>query len=381
MDRSTGPCPTRLHWSASHELRHTLSTATAPIVLEGAFDDWAIRAWTPEKLTQACGELEVVLRIGKRQEGCIPRESECIPHRCRLAELCDWMSRQGGCIHAATGANCHSLCALNRDAFFAYLDYKYFHEIFAEHPEMRDEAVNWAALGPVSGGVAPAESVLWVGSPGAATGLHKDCYGGNLVAQVFGEKEWTLFPPEATSALRPTRIPYEESSVYSQMSARQVQAMGGLRVRLQPGELLHVPHHWWHQVACVTPSVSVNVWVPHKDDGIERVGEGLVKVVLSALMGAGSEGGSPESDEQQGWLNPNEEAEPLPACLDLLSAAVGQLLRDEGGASEHEGSSGDGRAEGVTSKDVFLALTHPEVIKCAREALMEQIRGRVASGD
>jgi len=34
---------------------------------------------------------------------------------------------------------------------------------------------------------------------------------------VFGRKQWILFPPSDTSFLYPTRLPYEESSVFSQV--------------------------------------------------------------------------------------------------------------------------------------------------------------------
>ena len=38
------------------------------------------------------------------------------------------------------------------------------------------------------------------------------------MAQIYGQKKWTLFPPEETPKLYPTRIPYEESSVFSQVN-------------------------------------------------------------------------------------------------------------------------------------------------------------------
>ena len=65
-----------------------------------------------------------------------------------------------------------------------------------------------------------------MGSRGAHTPCHQvrsslsptslqDTYGTNLVAQVEGSKTWLLFPPSQGNLLSPTRIPYEESSVYS----------------------------------------------------------------------------------------------------------------------------------------------------------------------
>lgn len=77
---------------------------------------------------------------------------------------------------------------------------------------------------------------FWFGSKGAHTSAHFDSYGCNIVVQVYGRyntkciltqkfseptqkssfklfsKSWLLFPPN--ERLSPTRIPYEESSVY-----------------------------------------------------------------------------------------------------------------------------------------------------------------------
>lgn len=40
------------------------------------------------------------------------------------------------------------------------------------------------------------------------------------VAQLHGKKRWLLYPPADTANLYPTRIPYEESSVFSRVDAR-----------------------------------------------------------------------------------------------------------------------------------------------------------------
>lgn len=58
-------------------------------------------------------------------------------------------------------------------------------------------------------------------------------------------KRWHLFPPEDTAKLYPTRIPYEESSVFSQVAVlhpdlRRFPAFHGASehiVTLQPGQV------------------------------------------------------------------------------------------------------------------------------------------------
>ena len=47
----------------------------------------------------------------------------------------------------------------------------------------------------------------------------------SCVMQVFGSKEWLLFPPEAAHKLRPSRVPYEESSVYSSCTQSELKML------------------------------------------------------------------------------------------------------------------------------------------------------------
>jgi hypothetical protein len=62
-------------------------------------------------------------------QDCIPRESECFNHRCRLSDFCEWVVAVEGCEHLTSGEPCHELCSLSQDSFFGYLDYKYFHKV------------------------------------------------------------------------------------------------------------------------------------------------------------------------------------------------------------------------------------------------------------
>lgn len=88
-------------------------------------------------------------------------------------------------------------------------------ELFRDFPHLR-RSVKWDSFGfPQRSGD---ESTIWIGSAEASTPCHVDTYGCNLVAQIYGQKKWTLFPPEETPKLYPTRIPYEESSVFSEVN-------------------------------------------------------------------------------------------------------------------------------------------------------------------
>ena len=46
------------------------------------------------------------------------------------------------------------------------------------------------------------------------------------------------------------------------------------QVTLEPGDVLYVPHHWWHHVVTTSSwSVSVNTWVPGPQDDRCRLAE------------------------------------------------------------------------------------------------------------
>ena len=154
-------------------------------------------------------------------------------------------------------------------------------ELFADSDEAL-AGVKWSMYGLDEGGDG---STFWLGTAGAGTQLHYDTYGWNLVAQIFGRKKWTLFAPRDTPLLYPTRVPYEESSVFSQVNARHPDSVRHpefsravpYEVELGPGDVLHVPRHWWHAVESLDTSIAINLWSPHPLDAQERVREALVR--------------------------------------------------------------------------------------------------------
>lgn len=113
------------------------------------------------------------------------------------------------------------------------------------------------------------EITLWLGSAGAHTSCHYDTYGRNVVVQVHGRKRWILFSPD-TPNLQPSRVPFEESSVYSSrtfFSPKNPQEYQDIAdfayvVDLSPGDVLIVPPQWWHYVEALEDSLSFNAWIP-----------------------------------------------------------------------------------------------------------------------
>ena len=56
------------------------------------------------------------------------------------------------------------------------------------------------------------DACLWIGSTGSETKLHRDAYGWNCVAQLYGRKLWRLAPKN--SSIMPTRIRTGYSQFY-----------------------------------------------------------------------------------------------------------------------------------------------------------------------
>ncbi|XP_008558350.1 HSPB1-associated protein 1 isoform X1 [Microplitis demolitor] len=172
-----------------------------------------------------------------------------------------------------------------------YFDYKYMHEWFDDKPEIL-EAVDWKLFGFDKSG---RDSTLWIGSKGAHTNCHQDTYGCNLIAQLHGRKEWLLFPPDSGAELKQTRIPYEESTIYSKLNffsptRDDLVAMKRINknaksIVLEKGQVLFVPRGWWHYVESLDFSISVNVWLPLESDNEGRLKEAIVKFLMTKSEG------------------------------------------------------------------------------------------------
>lgn len=130
---------------------------------------------------------------------------------------------------------CNPLLAYPRTEYWVYADYKHMSQLCSSCPELL-AAIDWAEFGfEGRGGEA---STMWLGCEGSFTPCHFDTYGCNLVAQLWGQKRWLLYPPwvsgphkhavprlHSTAALPqeslklcPTRVPFEESSVFSSIN-------------------------------------------------------------------------------------------------------------------------------------------------------------------
>lgn len=140
----------------------------------------------------------------------------------------------------------------------AYADYKYFRDVFSTFFEAScgPSVTNWADLMSQLGirlssskSISDDHATLWISSYGAHTPLHLDTYGCNIVVQLKGSKRWCLYETAPGESLR---IPYEESSVYSNADPRAGNCRApDVDVTLEEGDVLFVPRHWWHFVETV----------------------------------------------------------------------------------------------------------------------------------
>lgn len=107
---------------------------------------------------------------------------------------------------------------------------------------------------------------LWIGPAGTVSAVHFDL-AHNLFAQVAGRKRFTLFEPAQSPLLH--YPDYEQSGVqfcgidveqpdlarYPRFKAARPRV-----VEIGPGEMLFLPHSWWHHVRSLEPSISLSTW-------------------------------------------------------------------------------------------------------------------------
>ncbi|XP_051170408.1 HSPB1-associated protein 1 isoform X2 [Leptopilina boulardi] len=228
---------------------------------------WDILKWDMETLSEKIGEKILPFRSGYKARTTKPQWE--VKNRVEWMTMKAFMNKKDSCN-------------------WYYFDYKYMHDWCKDCPEILN-SLSWNTFGFNLSGE---DSTIWIGNEGAHTNCHQDSYGCNLVAQIHGQKEWILFPPEATENLRPRRVPYEESTVYSSINLyspsleeeNQIKNISGVRiVTLQPGEVLFIPKGWWHYVESLNLSVSINVWLPLETDCKARLEESLVKLMINEI--------------------------------------------------------------------------------------------------
>lgn len=119
---------------------------------------------------------------------------------------------------------------------------------------------------------------LYIGGKGSSFPvLHYDGAGTHaFLMQIYGQKEFILYPPEQEPYLYPSKDKINLSTVNS-IDNPDLQRFPlfakakAIRFVLQPGELLFIPSHWWHTTKMLSPCISVSANVLNDSNWHELV--------------------------------------------------------------------------------------------------------------
>jgi len=239
------------------------------------------------------------------------------------------------------------------EAFWAYADYKHLAELLRGHDEVLQRVLGATPWEHTFGRPSKKPdgtplTTLWVNSAGAQTQCHYDTYGDNIVVQVSGCKRWTLYPASSTPLLYPTRVPFEESSVFSAVNVAcpnlhihpKFRSARPVRVTLRPGDALYVPRHYWHFVEGIEDAVALNLWSPRREDVEERVCEAMTRTVFTAAHTMLRRIPSASRDLHFA-VNPTEELWAPGDTMDALQSALMSRLTGSAATFVMDNRSGD----------------------------------------
>lgn len=103
----------------------------------------------------------------------------------------------------------------------------------------------------------------WIGPAHARTGLHYD-YLDNLAVQIVGRKRFYLVRAGTVERMHAVASKYDSWARLASCTAQELAANTNANanaegdffvVDLEPGDVLHVPAGWWHEVLNLTPSI------------------------------------------------------------------------------------------------------------------------------
>ena len=260
---------------------------------------WNCIDWKLEDWSNSLKNDPMKIRLGKLESnsGEPQWESTCSISYLKFDDLVKWSYGERSCT-TTSGEE------ITSETHWAYYDYIYMSSL--NNVDFLKQQVSWDSFG--FAGRNADKSSLWIGTTGAHTPCHIDTYGCNLVAQVYGKKRWLLFPPDQTKDLYPTRVPYEESSIYSQVDFTNIDISKypsllkttPYSVTLEAGDALFVPNHWWHFVENISFAISINTWIELPSDNEDRLKESLVQYQISNVCQ-----GAEFAEEITSLLNPN----------------------------------------------------------------------------
>jgi len=225
----------RIEQEASVALAHRLIAGRRPMVVPGLAKRWpALQAWSFEWLSQRVGEQEVLVERGNIMQ----HSSRFEPVRMRdyLLALAEGRKEEG------------------EFRYLASLD------LFDRVPEFaRDIDFDWL------GAALPMQfRFAWVGPVNTVSGYHYD-RPDNVVVMIRGRKLIHLVSPDQSAWMYASNK-FDYGATLSSVDALapdlklhpNFARVRPISVVLEPGDALFIPHHWWHHVVSLDPSISVN---------------------------------------------------------------------------------------------------------------------------
>lgn len=324
-------------------LREAMLSLSKPVVFHDVINEWEVLKWNIQDWSNMFGTKLLPFRCGVQHCSLKPLwERYCSKELMTMRQFVDIQ---------------HNAKELRDTGKWFYFDYKYLNE-WTSNDNSALKSVSWSNFGFPE--IDAAGSTLWIGSEGAHTPCHYDTYGSNLVAQVFGTKRWILWPPSESKNMELTRVPYEESSVYSKWNFNcplPPKFYSGCKemyiVDMKPGDVLLVPRHWWHYVECLDTSVSINSWIPTNSDDLSRLDEALVRFTVSQISRDLS------NVDKKIMLNPNEDdvdSVDLDDCTNMIAFCTELLKSKVTETASHKD---------LAASDPFHIIKNAEYVPCS----------------
>ncbi|EGD73151.1 hypothetical protein PTSG_04863 [Salpingoeca rosetta] len=318
--------------------------AKEPVVFRGAAVHWPSAFWSPTLLAthQAFGRCNVKALFHRANER-PASEADCITRETTLKQFAQWIL-QGDRSTPPPPPPARDVDAACRGGRVA--------DAVKSEPEPSESDSKHKKCANLD------NAAFWFGTEGAVTRCHYDTYGCNLAVQLDGTKRWTMFPPGVARGMYPTRLPFEESTVRSSVDVEApdasahpdfvaLAAHAAQWVELGPGDVLFVPHGWWHHVRCTSTAISTNLWISHPADKRALLSEAMTQYVVACV-----------SEQQPTWFCPTQSPVTPSQALALLGAA----LDANGVHLQHDRDSGD-ITEALLRRRIAEALINPSVIQ------------------
>lgn len=211
-----------------------------PVIITGALSDWpCAQAWSPEYLARNFADhpLPVEVLGDDRAGDSFYYRANCRVQDMELQRFLDVAETAGARVYM-TQIPTSKLT-----------------------PRLRDDI---GRLDYLPARVTERKELFWMGPPSARSALHYDA-SHNFVAQIFGSKQWTIFPRVERRLLY---LPSAELGHFSPVNVERpdleryplYQQAHPIEFTLNAGEVLFLPSRWPHYVRGVDFTITLNLF-------------------------------------------------------------------------------------------------------------------------